>query len=191
MPDLLKRDFYFSANPCSFLLNLHFYLLPPLRIYVSNRSMFVSHLSNVGTVFFICPYCIQAGRGPNPSWDYCDTQLYLENPLSQRLAPGLTWGWRWAPPSPQPGSHRLAGSEVWIEQCLVPCRGEAHPVYGGSRGHTGYTLAEGLSPSPSPQPMVPGGAAAFAAHPGQRQPAPACAPGPQPHLPPWLPRNKI
>lgn len=79
-----KERFLISANPCSFLL----YLLPPLRIYVSNSSVFVSHLWNVGSVFFICPYYIQAGRGANPSWDYCDTQLYLENPLSQHLAPG-------------------------------------------------------------------------------------------------------
>lgn len=93
--------------------------------------------------------------------------------LCPSMWPQADMGWCWAPPS-----HCLAGqSEIWIEQCLIP------PGCRGSRGHSGHVLADGLSPPPVP--LGPGGAAAFAAHPGWGQPDPACAPGPQPSFPPW------
>lgn len=127
MPYLLKRDFYFSANPRSFLLYHHCYLLSALRIYVSNRRGFVSHVLNVGTVFLICPYCIWAGSGANPSRDYCDTQLYLENPLSQHLALGRHGAGAGHPPACSQAVTVWLGRKLGLSNTLFPAEERLTP----------------------------------------------------------------
>lgn len=123
MSYLLKRDFHFSANPCSFLLYLHFYLPSTLGVYVSNRSVFLSHLSNVGTVVFICPYCIQAGRGTNPARDDCDTQR----------CPRLTWAGAGHPQPTAPAVAVWQGRELGLGNAWFPARGRLGPGVQRSR----------------------------------------------------------